>query len=78
MSDENILKSIDSKLDMLTKLMALDVVKGRTFSEQVKMLHSIGMSPSEIASCVGKTPNNIRVVIHGLKKKSQLKGDTNE
>ncbi len=78
MSDENILKSIDSKLDMLTKLMALDVVKGRTFTEQVKMLHSIGMSPSEIASCIDKTPNNVRVAIHGLKKKSKNKGDTNE
>ena len=78
MNDENILKSIDSKLDTLTKLMALDVVKGRTFSEQVQMLHSIGMSPSEIASCIGKTPNNVRVAIHGLKKKSKTKGDVNE
>jgi hypothetical protein len=78
MSDENILKSIDSKLDMLTKLMALDVVKGRTFNEQVKMLHFIGMSPAEIASCIGKTPNNVRVAIHGLKKKSQIKGEVNE
>lgn len=78
MSDENILKSIDSKLDMLTKLMALNVVKGRTSTEQIKMLHSIGMSPSEIASCIGKTPNNVRVAIHSLKKKSQVKGDTNE
>lgn len=76
MSDESILKSIDSKLDMLTKLMALDVVKGRTFTEQVKMLHSIGMSPSEIASCIGKTPNNVRVAIHTLKKRSQ--GERNE
>lgn len=78
MSEENILKSIDSKLNLLTKLMALDVVKGRTFSEQVKMLHSVGMSPSEIASCLGKTPNNIRVAIHSLKKKAQVKGETNE
>jgi len=75
---EDILKSIDSKLDMLTKLTALNVVKGRTFTEQVQMLHSIGMSPSEIASCIGKTPNNVRVAIHGIKKKSKAKGDTNE
>ncbi len=71
MDDENLLKSIDSKLYLLTKLMALDVVKGRPFSEQVKMLHSVEMSPSEIAACLGKTPNNIRVAIHTLKKKSK-------
>ena len=76
--NEDILKSIDHRLTTITKLLALDVVKGRQFQDQVKLLHDVGMQPSEIAEYVGKTPNNIRVVIHGLKKKSKPKGETNE
>lgn len=75
---EEVLKSIDKRLTTITKLLALDVVKGRQFQDQVKLLHDIGMQPAEIAECTGKTPNNIRVVVHGLKKKSKAKSDTNE
>jgi len=68
--NEDTLKSIDVRLGIITKLIALDVVKGRSFQEQVKLLHDVGMQPSEIADCLGKTPNNVRVAIHALKKKS--------
>ena len=62
----------------MSKLLALDVVKGRPFQEQVKILHELGMQPIEIADCLGKTSNNIRVAIHSLKKKAQTKGEKNE
>ena len=68
---EDTLKSIDTRLKIITKLIALDVVKGRTFQEQVKLLHGVGMQPYEIAECLGKTPNNVRVAIHALKKKKE-------
>ena len=71
MSDDPLM-SIDSRLKLITKLMAIDVTKGRTFQEQVKLLHDVGMQPSEIAECLGKTANNVRVAVHALKKK---KGD---
>ena len=68
---EKIFESIDNRLKIISKLLALDVVKGRQFNEQVKILHEIGMKPTEIADCLGKTANNVRVAIHGIKKKSQ-------
>jgi pseudouridine-5'-phosphate glycosidase len=68
MSD-NILKSIDGKLTMIIRLLALDVVKGRTLNEQIELLHNTGMSASEIAAALGKTSNNIRVQLHLMKKK---------
>lgn len=74
MSDD-ILKSMDSRLKLITKLIAIDVVKGRTFQEQVKLLHDVGMQPSEIAECLGKTANNVRVAVHALNKKKR--GDKN-
>lgn len=67
---EKIFESIDNRLKIISKLLALDVVKGRQFNEQVKILHEMGMLPTEIADCLGKTGNNVRVAIHGIKKKS--------
>ena len=71
MSDDTI-KSIDLKLKLIIKLIAIDVVKGRTFQEQVKLLHDVGMEPFEIAECLGKTANNVRVAVHTLKKKKGI------
>lgn len=73
---EDVMKSIDSRLHTITKLLALNVVKGRPFQEQVKLLYDIGMTPMEIAECLGKTANNIRVAVHTIKKKQ--KGEANE
>ncbi|GEM_PF-1427821 len=71
--NEEILNSIDSKLTIVIRLIALEAVKGRPLQEQVELLSSAGMTPSEIAAALGKTPNNIRVQLH-LVKKSKAKG----
>lgn len=76
---EELLKSIDQKLEMVTKLLALQVAKGRTFMEQIELLSNAGLSPVQIASCLGKTPNNIRVQLHFIKKKkSKEKGGSDD
>lgn len=78
MSDE-ILKSIDSKLTVVSRLLALNVVKGRPLSEQMDLLHNAGMSVAEIASTLGRTPNNVRVQLHLKKKKDKnVKSEENE
>lgn len=66
---EDVLKSIDNRLHTITKLIAMDVVKGRSFRDQVKLLHDLGMQPTEIADCLGKTANNVSVTLHSFKKK---------
>lgn len=78
MSDE-ILQSIDSKLTVVSRLLALNVVKGRPFSEQMQILHNAGMSVAEIASTLGRTSNNVRVQLHLMKKKDKKeKSEENE
>ena len=72
-SEETLLQSINEKLDRMIKLLSLDVAKGRTFSEQVKLLNQIGMSPIEIATCLGKTSNNVRVALYEVRKKGKMK-----
>ena len=68
MTDE-VLKSIDHKLGIIIKLIAISAVKGRPMMEQVEMLDGVGLTPVEIATCLGKTPNNIRVTLHTVRKK---------
>jgi predicted transcriptional regulator len=78
MSDE-ILKSIDSKLTVVSRLLALNVVKGRQLNEQMQILFNAGMSVAEIASTLGRTPNNVRVQLHLMKKKGKKeKSEENE
>ena len=70
MSDE-LLKSIDKKLTVVSRLLALNAVKGRPLNEQMELLHNAGMSVAEIATTLGRTPNNVRVQLHLMKKKSK-------
>lgn len=68
---EEILKSIDAKLTVVSRLLALNVVKGRPLNEQMQILHNAGMSVAEIATTLGRTPNNVRVQLHLMKKKGK-------
>lgn len=68
---EDLLKSIDSKMTVLSRLLALSVVKGRPLNEQMQILHNAGMSVAEIASTLGRTPNNVRVQLHLMRKKGK-------
>lgn len=64
---------------MVSRLLALNVVKGRPLNEQMKILHNAGMSVAEIASTLGRTPNNVRVQLHLMKKKDKKeKSEENE
>lgn len=72
---EDILKAIDDKLSKMIKLVSLNVVKGRPFVEQIGLLHNAGLAPAEIATILGKTPNNIRVQLHHLKKRERAGGN---
>ena len=66
---EAVLGRIDDKLTTLTRLVALNIVKGRPFMEQIELLHNAGLTPTEIATVLGKTSNNIRVQLYYIRKK---------
>ena len=62
-------EEILTKLDVLVKLTAAQVVNGKSFQEQVRLLNSVGLKPKEIADILGKSPNHISVALNYLKKK---------
>ncbi|MBS3104194.1 sigma-70 family RNA polymerase sigma factor [Candidatus Woesearchaeota archaeon] len=62
-------QEILQKLNMLVKLSAAQLAKGKDFKEQVMLLSSVGLSPKDIAEVLGKTSNNVSVTLNYIKKK---------
>ena len=62
-------KRLFEKLDIITKLLAINTLKDKSLKEQVNMLSDLGLQPTEISSILGKSANLIRVTKAGLKKK---------
>lgn len=71
MSDE-ILKSIDRRLEAITNLIAINAIKDKSLNEQIDILSSAHLTVHEIATILNKSPNNISVRLH-MKKKSKKK-----
>lgn len=71
---EEILKSIDKRLAILTNLVAVSAIKDKPLNEQIDILYNAHLNVNEIAALLGKTPNNISVRLH-QKKKSKKKDD---
>lgn len=66
--DEDILREISTKLDVLIRLSALEAVKGRELKEQVRLLDQANMKPKEIGSILGKTPNAVSIMLFRIRK----------
>lgn len=77
--NEDKLTEISDKLDKLIRLQAIVVVKNET-SEQSKiaLLDSLGFRPSEIAKMLGKSPENVNVVLGRIKKSGLGQKSSNE
>jgi predicted transcriptional regulator len=63
------LANIENKLGILTKLIALQLVKDMTNKEAAPLLNKIGMTSTEIAEILGSTSSAIRNYISEAKKK---------
>ena len=69
---EDILKSIDKRLETITNLVAIDTIKDKSLNDQIEILYNAHLSINEIATILNKSPNNISVRLH-QKKKSKKK-----
>ena len=68
-NDGEILK----KLNLLVKLTAAQLVDNKDFKEQVRLLASVGLGPKDIADILGKTANNVSVMLNYINKKKSNK-----
>ncbi len=63
---------ITDKLDKITRLLAIDAVKGLPQEkDKIKELDAAGFKPTEIDRLLGKTVGYSRVVLERLKEKKQ-------
>ena len=65
---EKTLESIDKKMTMMLKLLALNIIVGKKVNEQMVLLHNVGMTPAEIAKILNKTSHNVSATLHKARK----------
>lgn len=59
---------LSNKMDTIIKLLAVNLVEGKPFKDQVSLLSAFGFQPKQIADIVGETPNKVRVTLHRIRK----------
>lgn len=68
--DEKQFQEITSKMDLIVRLLALNIVKDlKVQKDKIITLSSFGFGPSEIAKLLGTTPNTVSVALSEVKKK---------
>ncbi|RLI40315.1 hypothetical protein DRO69_13060 [Candidatus Bathyarchaeota archaeon] len=74
---EKTLEKILKKMDVLIKLVAINMLKNKNLTEQVEILSEIGLQPKQIASILGTDSSTVRTLKSRVKKRksgsSQLK-----
>lgn len=68
--EEDTLKSIDKKLDVLIKLYAGNLVQGKNKTDSIIMLANLGIEANAIAEIVQTTPKSVYARLSEQKKKS--------
>jgi DNA-binding CsgD family transcriptional regulator len=61
----------DALLEILCRLLALNLIRGKTKREQILLLAAAGMDRHEIASLVGTTSNTVSVELCNAKKRAK-------
>jgi hypothetical protein len=64
---------LTKKLDFLIRLSAANVVAGKSLTEQIEYLSSVGLGPSEIAFALGKPVTTVTGITSRLKKRAKVK-----
>lgn len=63
--------TISKKLDILIGLLTMNLTKDKTLQQQVELLNSLGLKPSQIATSLGKSQGNISKNLDRIKKKNK-------
>jgi len=70
--DEKQFMEITGKMDLIVRLLALNIVKDlKVQKDKIVALSSFGFGPSEIAKLLGTTPNTVSVALSEIKKKAK-------
>jgi hypothetical protein len=70
LSDAKSLNLNQEKLDLIARLLIVDIIKDKEPKDQVKLLDQAGLTPSEIAKIIHKTPNAVRLLLYAIRHRS--------
>ena len=70
-NQEELLSEISKKLDVISRLLALNLPKTINQNQKMKILSELGIQPKDIASIIGTTANTVRVALSKMKKGSK-------
>jgi len=70
--EDEILRSIDTKLDAIIRLLASGSIQGKSKTDAIIALGTLGLDPNLIAELVGTTPGTVYVRLSEVKKKSKI------
>ena len=66
-------KQLLNRLDVLARLLALNLPETMSQQDKIEILTSMNMKPKDIAIILGTTSNTVRVALHSIKKKKSSK-----
>jgi DNA-binding NarL/FixJ family response regulator len=70
--DEKQFNEIVGKMDLIVRLLAINLVKDLNVQkDKIIALSSFGLGPSEIAKLLGTTPNTVNVALSAIRKKAK-------
>ena len=75
----NDIKALVERMDKLTRIIAVDAVKGKDPQDQVSILNGLGFTQTEIAAASGMSQGNVSKLLKKLREASAAKPpDTGE
>lgn len=72
---EEILERIDTKLDIIIRLLAGKYIEGKGKTESILALSALGLDTNLIAEIVGTTPGTVSTRLSEVKKKGESRGE---
>ena len=72
--EEEVLKSIDTKLDAIIRLLASGFIRGKSKTEAIITLGGLGLTNDLIAELVKTTPATVYARLAEVKRKSKVVG----
>lgn len=75
MSSDQRIDELNRKLDLVVRLLAYQLVSGKTLSHGAPILKRLGLSAAEIAAVFDTTTNTVNVRLAESKKAKKPKGN---
>ena len=66
-------EQILNRLDMLARLLALNLPEKMSQQDKIEILDSMNMQPKDVALILGTTRNTVSVTLNSIKKKKSSK-----